>query len=92
MVTRRGEIPSSLDLLPLGERFGDKTILKCKMRPNQHFAHVKAVVDHGKRAPKAVTSSKDNIFVTKRKGENFGRMTPAVLEKYLMWSKGPMTP
>jgi len=92
MVSRRKPIPSSLDLLPLGERFGDKNILKCKMRPNERFEHVQAIVDHGKRPPKAVTTTDEGMFVTKRKGENFGRMTPAVLEKYLKNSKGPQTP
>ena len=88
MVSRK-PLPSSLDLLPIGQRVGDKDLLKCKMKPNERFSHIQAVVDHGKRPPKAVTTNDENMFVTKRKGENFGRMTPGVLERYLRYAKEP---
>lgn len=49
-----GEIPSSLDLLPLGDRFGNKELMKTRMRPNEKYAHVTALVDHGRKEKKFV--------------------------------------
>lgn len=43
----RKEIPSSLDLLPLGERFGDKNKARQRARPNVKFSHIKSSIDHG---------------------------------------------
>lgn len=80
---RRGEIPSSLDLLPLGERFGDKHMMKVRMRPNLKFEHVKCRVDHGKKSIVAEKDVEPDFAVSKRKGENFGRMTPQGLQKFL---------
>lgn len=42
MVSYHKEIPSSLDLLPLGERFGDKNKARQAARPNAKFSHVKS--------------------------------------------------
>ena len=43
----KGEIPSSLDLLPLGERFGDKNKARQRARPSTKFSHIKSSIDHG---------------------------------------------
>jgi hypothetical protein len=48
-----GKLPSSLDLLPLGERFGDKEMMKAKFKPNAKFNAIKARVDCGKKEFKA---------------------------------------
>jgi len=54
MVSYHKEIPSSLDLLPLGERFGDKNKARQAARPNAKFSHVKSLVDHGRKEKKFV--------------------------------------
>jgi len=71
-----GEIPSSLDLLPLGQRFGNADLLATKMRPNEKYSHVTALVDCGKKPAKCVSDPQADQIVTKLKGENFGRMAP----------------
>lgn len=93
MVTRIGnEIPSSLDLLPLGQRFGNKEMLSTKMRPNEKYSHVTALVDHGKKPPKCVADPLADQIVTKLKGENFGRMAPQTLSRLLLDGTSPPTP
>jgi hypothetical protein len=49
----QGPIPSSLDLLPLGERYGDKDLMKARHKPIAKFAAIKARVDCGKKENKA---------------------------------------
>ena len=79
----RKEIPSSLDLLPLGHRFGDSRMM-ARARPNSKFEHVKAKTDHGKKPPKTVMETDDRIRVTKLRGENFGRIAHNVLSRYIV--------
>ena len=85
MVSYRKEIPSSLDLLPLGERFGDKNKARMRARPNVKFSHIKSSIDHGKKEKKigALEASKDQNKLMRRKGENFGRMAPNTLAAYI---------
>jgi len=47
MVSYRKEIPSSLDMLPLGERFGDKNKARQRARPSAKFSHIRSSIDHG---------------------------------------------
>lgn len=89
---RRKEIPSSLDLLPLGERFGDKNLLKVRMRPNTAFANVASKVNHGKKSVVAKAAAEPDYTVSRRKGENFGRMTPQGLNKFLSDAKPSLKP
>ena len=78
------EIPSSLDLLPLGERFGDKNFARQRARPNKKFSHIKSSIDHGKKEKKiGVITKKDESKLVRRKGENFGRINPATLATYI---------
>ena len=85
MVSRRQEIPSSLDLLPLGERFGDKNKARMRARPNVKFSHIKSSIDHGKKEKKigVLDTSKDQSKLVRRKGENFGRIAPNTLATYI---------
>ena len=75
------EIPSSLDLRPLGQRFGDKLMMQ-KTRPKSKYTNVKSKTDTGIKPPKTVMET-DNLRVTKLKGENFGRIAHNVLSKYI---------
>ena len=75
------EIPSSLDLRPLGQRYGDKFTMQ-KSRPNSKYSTVKSKTDTGIKAPKTVMET-ENLRVTKLKGENFGRIAHNVLAKYI---------
>ena len=85
MVSYRKEIPSSLDLLPLGERFGDKNKARMRARPNVKFSHIKSSIDHGKKDKKiaALEATKDQNKLMRRKGENFGRIAPNTLAAYI---------
>lgn len=85
MVSYRKEIPSSLDLLPLGERFGDKNKARMRARPNAKFSHVKSSIDHGKKEKKVgeLENGKDKNKLMRRKGENFGRIAPSTLAAYI---------
>lgn len=84
MVSYRKEIPSSLDMLPLGERFGDKNKARMRARPSTKFAHITSSIDHGKKEKKAsAMDTKDASRVIRRKGENFGRIAPATLANYI---------
>lgn len=56
---RHKEIPSSLDLRPLGLRFGNKSMMSGKMKSNGRYDHVKSVVDHGKKESKTVMAAAD---------------------------------
>ena len=76
--TRRKEIPSSLDLRPLGVRIGNKQS-SGKVKSNGRYDHVKSVVDHGKRESKTVMAAADTQKVVRMRGENFGRIAPATL-------------
>lgn len=83
MVSRKKEIPSSLDLLPLGERFGDKNKARQRARPNDKFKHIKSSIDTGKKSLKALLDPKDQAKLTKMKGENYGRIAPQTLADYI---------
>jgi len=73
-----------LDLLPLGERFGDKNKARMRARPNAKFIHVKSSIDHGKKEKKiGALDPNDNSKLTRRKGENFGRIAPQTLSNYI---------
>lgn len=84
MVSYRKEIPSSLDLLPLGERYGDKNMARMRARPNAKFSHIRSAIDHGmkEKKPAAMDMSEQNRLM-RRKGENFGRIAPLTLVKYI---------
>lgn len=78
------EIPSSLDLLPLGERYGDKKKALMRCQPNSKFSHIKSSIDHGKKEKKiGLLDNKDQNKLTRRKGENFGRIAPNTLATYI---------
>ena len=79
----RKEIPSSLDMLPLGERFGDKNKARNRALPNAKFAHIKSAIDHGKKEKRQVVTPKDSARLIRRKGENFGRIAPSTLVNYI---------
>lgn len=84
MVSYRKEIPSSLDLLPLGERFGDKNKARMRARPNAKFSHIRSSIDHGKKDKKSsVMDQSEQNRLLRRKGENFGRIAPVTLAKYI---------
>ena len=84
MVSIKKEIPSSLDLLPLGERFGDKNFARQRARPSTKFAHIKSSIDHGQKEKRpGVNDAKDSTKLTRRKGENFGRIAPMTLAYYI---------
>ena len=85
MVSFKKEIPSSLDLLPLGERFGDKNKARMRARPNAKFSHIKSSIDHGKKEKKIgiLDTNKDQNKLMRRKGENFGRIAPSTLATYI---------
>ena len=87
MVSYRKEIPSSLDLLPLGERYGDKNKARMRAPPNSKFSHIKSMVDCGKKEKKFVCI-KDQGRLTKRNGENFGRIAPQTLANYIEEGRG----
>ena len=91
--SKQKEIPSSLDLLPLGERFGDKNFARQRARPNTKFAHVKSSIDHGQKEKKYGVSdtSKEQNRLTRRKGENFGRIAPSVLASYIQEGRMSIT-
>ena len=78
------EIPSSLDLLPLGERFGDKNKARSRAPPNAKFSHNKSSIDHGQIKKRlSQMEVKDVNVLTRRKGENFGRIAPQTLAHYI---------
>lgn len=52
-----------------------------KMPSNPKYADVKSVIDHGK-TQKDVNIISDNL-IAKKKGENFGRINPTTLGKFL---------
>ena len=84
MVSYHKEIPSSLDMLPLGERFGDKNKARMRARPNGKFSHIRSSIDHGKKEKKVgVMDSTDQNRLMRRKGENFGRIAPQTLANYI---------
>jgi len=83
MVSYRKEIPSSLDLLPLGERYGDKNMARMRSRPNAKFSHIRSSIDHGKKDKKPTALESDQNRLMRRKGENFGRIAANILVKYI---------
>ena len=82
------EIPSSLDLRPLGVRLGDPEKAQAMCRPNPKFMNIQSRIDHGKRVKVDV---EDNFKVTRAKGEDFGRITTKVLAKYISGGKSALT-
>ncbi len=86
---KRKEIPSSLDLLPLGERFGDKNKARQRARPSAKFSHVKSQIDHGKKEKKKGLMDVQSNKLTRRNGEHFGRMAPLTLAEYI--TKGQLS-
>jgi hypothetical protein len=74
------EIKSSLDLLPMGIRFGNPNFAEIRVRPNSRYSHISCLVDYGQHRPKRLDPTK---LVTKRKGELFGRIEPANLAKFI---------
>ena len=82
------EIPSSLDLRPLGVRLGDPEKAQSMCRPNPKFEHVQSRIDHGKRVK---VETEENFKVTRAKGEDFGRISTKVLAKYISGGKSALT-
>ena len=78
------EIKSSLELLPMGVRFGNPHFAEIKVRPNSRYSHVSSMVDYGQHRPKKLDPTK---LVTKRKGELFGRIEPANLARFISGGK-----
>lgn len=84
MVTRIGnEIPSSLDLRPLGIRFGNPEKLMSMSRPNPKFQQVSSKIDHGKKEARTIADHDENRVV-RMKGENYGRIAPKVMANYIL--------
>ena len=84
MVSRIGkEIPSSLDLRPLGIRFGNLEKMQSMSRPNSKFEHIASKVDHGKKE-KTTIADQEEFRVVRMKGENYGRIAPKMLAKYIL--------
>ena len=77
------EIPSSLDLRPLGVRVGNMEKVAAMSKPNPKFAQVTSKVDHGKKEPKAI-GDLDLNKVVRMKGENYGRIAPKVMAQYIL--------
>jgi len=82
--SRPKEIPSSLDLLPLGERFGDRKKARVRALPNVKFSHIRSSIDHGQHVKKmgVLDATAENRLI-RRKGENFGRIAPQTLANYI---------
>lgn len=77
------EIPSSLDLLPMGARYTDSLSLKLKPGQESKFAGIKSRTDSGLKEAKSVMRTDDTIRVTRLKGEYFGRIAHNVLSRYI---------
>ena len=77
------EIPSSLDLRPLGVRVGNMERVAAMSKPNPKFAQVTSKIDHGKKEPKAI-GEQDLNKVVRMKGENFGRISAKVMAQYIL--------
>ena len=92
MVSSRigNEIPSSLDLRPLGIRFGNPEKLASMSRPSSKFQNVGAKIDHGKKERKTI-ADEDVFRVLRMKGENYGRIAPKQLAKFIMAGKAALT-
>jgi len=76
----KGRGLSALDLKPLAERFGNKSLINKKTPINPKYADVRSVVDHGVMTHKETLS---DSLIAKKKGENFGRIKPQTLAKFL---------
>ena len=76
MVSYRKEIPSSLDMLPLGERFGDKNKARMRARPNAKFSHIRSSIDHGKKEKKV------GLMETKDEKPDIVRICPCLVIHY----------
>ena len=88
----KGQGLSAFDKKPLAERFGNKQVrnenfliilqlLNKKVPLNPKYADVKSVIDHGKSL-KNVEVQQDSL-IAKKKGENFGRILPKTLARFL---------
>lgn len=55
------------------------------MPSNPKYAEVKSIVDHGVMTHKDVETLSDSL-IAKKKGENFGRIRPQTLAKFLTQS------
>ena len=76
------EIPSSLDLRPLGVRIGNMEKLAAMSKPNPKFAQVTSKIDHGKKEQKQIGEHELNKVV-RMKGENYGRIASKVMAQYI---------
>lgn len=81
MVGFKGQGLSAFDKKPLGERVGNKNYINKRIPLNPKYADVKSVIDHGKTM-KDVEVAQDSL-IAKKKGENFGRIAPKTLAKFL---------
>ena len=77
------EIPSSLDLRPLGVRVGNMERVAAMSKPNPKFAQVTSKIDHGKKEQKPI-GEQDLNKVVRMKGENFGRIAAKVMAQYIL--------
>ena len=73
---------TSLDTLPIGTLYGDKELMKKRFRPNPKFSHVQTKLDIGKKKKEVVPVDCETLL-SKRKGENFGRIRTSVLAMFL---------
>ena len=83
MVKTGKEIPSSLDLLPLGYRFGDKAKAQVRVRPNSKYSHIKSSIDTNNKPNNTVMRADKDQRVVRLKGEHFGRIAPKTLATYI---------
>jgi len=75
------EIPSSLDLRPLSERYCRQ---QQRPQPSQKYSHILSIVDCGKKQSLLLESKVDSTqFITKLRGELFSRLAPDALAKFL---------
>lgn len=81
LVGFKGQGLSAFDKKPLGERVGNKNYINKKIPLNPRYAEVKSVIDQGKTM-KDVEIQQDSL-IAKKKGENFGRIAPKTLAKFL---------
>ena len=76
MLSTGKEIPSSLDLLPLAYRFGDKSKASVRVRPSSRYSHIKATIDTNNKQNNTIMKADKDQRVVRRKGEHFGRIAP----------------
>ena len=59
-------------------------------RPNSKFEYVRSKVDHGKKEKSSI-ADQDEFRVVRKKGENYGRIAPKMLAKYILEGRRALT-